>query len=140
MSQRYYSYNALDSLSLKLVCEELKEVTYKWSKIGVQLGIPKYKLKEFKKEDDPLGEAVDYWLIGNVEGVPVSWRSVVEVLKSSGETGLAKRIKKKYCQQQDNVGGNGQALFNVFMMQQYSCMNELCCRFLMCRFSDFSGS
>ena len=62
-----------------------------------------------------MAEAVDYWLNGNVEGVPVSWRSVVEALKSSGETGLAKRIEKKYCQQQDNVGGKGQTLLNVFM-------------------------
>ena len=112
MSQRYYSYIALDSLSLRLVCEELKEVTHKSFKIGVLLGIPVCKLKEFKKEDDPLAEAVDYWLNGNVEGVPVSWRSVVEALKSSGETGLAKRIEKKYCQQQDNMGGKGQILLN----------------------------
>ena len=105
----------VDSLTLKLICAELKGVTYKWSKIGVQLSIPYYKLKEFKKEDDPLAAAVDYWLNGNVEGVPVSWRSIVEALKSSGETGLAKRIEKKYCPQQNNVGGKGQRLCNVFI-------------------------
>ena len=102
----------VDSLNLKLIHAELKKVAYKWSEIGVQLGIPRYKLMEFKKEDDPLAAAVDYWLNGNVEGVPVSWRSVVAALKFSGETGLAKRISEKFCPQQDNVGGKGQRLCN----------------------------
>ena len=70
---------------------------------------------EFKKEDHPLAAVANYWLNDNVEGVPVSWRSVVAALRSSEENGLAKRIKKKYCQQQDNVGGKGQRLYNVFI-------------------------
>ena len=49
-----YHCTVLGSLTLRLICEELKEVTYKWFEIGVQLGIPHYKLKEFQKEDNPL--------------------------------------------------------------------------------------
>ena len=68
--------------------------------IGVQLGIPKNKLKEFKKEDDPLSEVVDYWLSGNVTEsvVPISWKSVVAALKSGhvGEPGLAEEICTKH--------------------------------------------
>ncbi len=55
---------------------------YKWFEIGIQLGIPRHKLKWFRKEDDPLSAVIDYWLCGNVESVPLTWRSVVEVLKS----------------------------------------------------------
>ena len=79
---------------------ELGEVAHNWFKIGVQFGVPRHKLKEFEKEDDPLSAVIDYWLNGNSK-VPVSWRSVVAALESShvGETGLASTIKKKYCQQ-----------------------------------------
>ena len=78
---------------------ELGEVTHKWFKIGIQLGISRGKLKEFEKEADPLSAVIDYWLDGNVEGIPVSWRSVVSALESShvDETGLANRISRKYC-------------------------------------------
>ena len=71
---------------------------HKWLEIGVQLGISHRKLLEFKKEDDPLSAAVDFWLCGNVEGVPLTWRSVVEALKSEhvGEPGLARVVEKKY--------------------------------------------
>ena len=54
---------------------------------------------EFKNDDDPLTAAIDYWLNGNVEGVSISWSSIVTALKSShvGEIGLANKIKKKHC-------------------------------------------
>ena len=97
------------TLSLRVICEELSTVKYKSFDIGIQLGVPHHKLKEFKKEVDPLSEAVNYWLNGNAEEVPVSWMSVVAALESSHveETGLAKKIKKKYCQQQNALQDNG---------------------------------
>ena len=78
---------------------ELGKVAHKWFKIGIQLGIPHHKLKEFESERDPFSAAVNYWLNGNGEGVPVSWRSIVAALESSyvDETGLAHRISEKYC-------------------------------------------
>ena len=78
---------------------ELGKVAHKWFKIGVQLGVPLHKLKEFEKEADPLSAVIDYWLNGNVEGVLISWKSIVAALESShvDETGLAHRISKKYC-------------------------------------------
>ena len=84
-------------------------IAHKLFKIGVQLGVPHHKLKEFEKEADPLSAVIDYWLSGNVEGVPVSWRSIVAALKSNhvGETGLANRISRKYCQQFNAVQDNG---------------------------------
>ena len=74
-------------------------VAYKWYEIGVQLGIPYHKLKKFEEERDPLAAAIDYWLNGNVEGVSISWSSILTALKSShvGEIGLANKIKKKHC-------------------------------------------
>ena len=89
---------------------ELGKVAHKWFKIGVQLGIPLHKLKEFEKEVDPLSVIIDYWLNGNGEGVPVSWRSVVAALESSyvDETGLAHRISEKYCPiHQDEIKTKG---------------------------------
>lgn len=88
---------------LKTIFNELSRVKHKSYQIGLQLGIPNFKLKDFKKEDEPLAEAIEYWLNGNVEGVLLSWKSVVEALSSDcvGEHGLAKEIIAKYCQQDD---------------------------------------
>ena len=86
------------------------EVVYKWFKIGVQLGIQRGKLMEFGELDDPLSAVVDNWLRGNVESVPVSWDSIVTVLKTThvGEPALAERISRKYCQQ----GEKGQLILD----------------------------
>ena len=75
-----------------------------WFQIGIQLGIPHYKLKAFKEEPDPLSAVIDYWLMGNVpeSTVPISWKSIVAAMKvdSVGEPGLAEQIYRKYCQQE----------------------------------------
>lgn len=91
---------------MRIVCDELSGVDYKWLKIGVQLGIPRSMLMIFKREDDPLVAAIDYWLNGNVEDVPLSWKSVVTALNSKhvGEPGLAKKISKKYCNSVEKKG------------------------------------
>ena len=105
------SLPAPQSLKLRVVCGELGKVTHKVFKIGVQLGIPYHMLKEFEKETDPLSAVINYWLNDNVEDaeVPVSWRSIVAALESSyvGETGLANKISRKYCKQENTVQNNG---------------------------------
>ena len=91
---------ATPAFDLRSVCNELGTVKYKWFKIGVQLGIPHNKLLEFKKEEDPLAAAINYWLCGNLEkSNNPSWKSVVTALKSPhvDESGLAKSIAQKYC-------------------------------------------
>ena len=94
-------------LDLGTIYEELATVKYKWKDIGLKLKVPYHKLKEFKKESNPLIEVISYWLNGNVN-VSVTWRSIVTVLESSSvdERGLAKTIMKKYCQSEP-VNGNG---------------------------------
>ncbi len=86
-------------LDLRTICNELAPVQHKLSKIGVQLGVPQPKLMEFKNSDDPLAALIDYCLCGNVEGVPLTWRSVVDALMCPhvDERGLAKDIEEKYC-------------------------------------------
>ena len=90
---------------MKNICDALGSVETKWFKIGIQLGIPRDKLQEFKKEDDPLSAVVDYWLRGNVEEsvAPISWKTIVAALKSKyvGEPALAEEISKKYGQQEN---------------------------------------
>ncbi len=101
----------LTALTLQAVCHELGRIKSQWFNIGIQLGIPQYKLKEFEKEIDPLSAVMDYWLQGNVEQTkPRSWKSIVEVLKSDhvGQPGLAETIRKKYCQQEENKVEKGQ--------------------------------
>ncbi len=98
----YFSGN----FDLRTICNALVRIETKWFRIGIQLGIPRSKLEKFKKdEDDPLSAVVDYWLQGNItESVsPISWNSIVAALKSEyvGEPGLAEKISKKYCEQED---------------------------------------
>ena len=80
------------------MCDKLGDVSHKWREIGVQLGIPYNKLKQFEKEADPLAAAIDYWLKGNT-GIPVLWKSIHTALKSGhvGEQALAEEISKIYC-------------------------------------------
>ena len=86
------------TFTLREICNALATVKYKWFYIGVQLGIPPHKLKEFEKGADSLVETVDYFLKGNVEGVPLSWDSIVTALKSDhvGEPALAKHLQNVY--------------------------------------------
>lgn len=57
-------------------------------------------LKKFEKEEaEPFAAVVDYWLNGNIEDVPRSWETIVDVLQDSNinETAMAKTIEDKYC-------------------------------------------
>lgn len=94
---------------LKTLCNELDSVKHKLPQIGVVLGIPGYKMNEFKKGDDPLSVVLSYWLYCSSGGA-VSWKSIVNVLKSAfvGEATLAEKIRAKYCEQQQIVEGKGQ--------------------------------
>ena len=88
---------------MKTVCSELGKVQHKAEKIGIQLGIPCSKMLEFKKEDDLLSLAIDYWLSENVPEVPITWKFLIKALESAhvGESGLARALATKYCSQQE---------------------------------------
>ena len=81
--------------NLKTICNELADVKYKWSRIGVNLGIPFCKLEEFKEHRDPFLCIINYMLT-NVD--TFSWKSIVDALKSRDvdEPLLAKSIAEKY--------------------------------------------
>lgn len=93
----------MTELDLRTICNALGSIKTKWFVIGIQLGIPLYKLEEFKGKEDPFSAAVDYWFRGEAEesgGLPVSWKSIVVALRSEhvGNPALAETIRKKYCQ------------------------------------------
>ena len=124
------------SLKVRKIREELAKVVHLWFKIGVQLGVPHHKLMEFQKLDDPLTVVIDYWLNGNVKEVTISWKSIVAALKSDhvGETGLARRICKKYCQlQEDELKGEQGQYMIVSVHIQPACdpiafiLSRVCC-------------
>ena len=105
-------YMTTADFCLHTICNELSVVVHKRRKIGIQLGIPLYKLKEIEKEDDPLAAIIDYWLSGNAENadrVSLSWKSIAKVLASPhvDESGLAKRIELKYCSDHGGIDKDG---------------------------------
>ena len=93
-----------------MALNELEEVKHKAYAIGVQLGIPHSKMVQFKQDGDPLASAVDHWLCGNVPDVPVYWGALVAALESKqvGETGLAKTLREKYCDQQEEQASDSE--------------------------------
>ena len=80
--------------TLKNLLNDLAPVKHKWHKICIQLGIPKYKLRQF---DDSITDGLDYWLNGNTN-VPITWESVVAALNAPDvdEPGLAKTLREKW--------------------------------------------
>ena len=90
------------------MCNELGTVRHKAYDIGIQLGVPRSKMMEFKQQGDLLSAAVDYWLSGNVPDVPITWESIVEALESDyvGEPGCASKIRTKYCEASSVKGSN----------------------------------
>ena len=99
-----YSFNLYHpaNFTLRGICNALATVKYKWFSIGIQLGVPYHKLKEFEKEDNSLAATIDFFLKGNVEGVSLSWDSIVTALKSSSvlEPALARRIQREYSEKE----------------------------------------
>lgn len=101
------------TLDLRNVSSELSVARYKLYQIGIQLGIPHNKLKEFEKESDPLSASIVYWLKGNVGNVPVTWQSIVDALSSPQveEKKLSQEIAEKYCPPMEK--GQGKLINNT---------------------------
>lgn len=92
--------------TLRDFCVELGTIMHKWFEFGVHLGIPRHVLKQYEKESDPLSAVVEYWRRGNAnEGLPVSWKSIEDTLRQIQESGLANKIKDKYCAGESNIQG-----------------------------------
>lgn len=85
------------------LCKELEEIRWKSDEFFIQLGVPYHKLREYQKRNDPLAAAVEFWLNGNVKGVPVSWSSIQTALWNVNEKRLADHIGTKYCHQEGTV-------------------------------------
>lgn len=98
--------------TLRTVCDELGGVTNKEYEIGIQLGISRNKLQDFRRESDILSAAIDYWLKGNVTDVPISWTYLVRALESDyvDEPGLARTICSKYCHQKESENEDGKKI------------------------------
>ena len=77
----------------------------KWREIGIQLGIELSELKGFEMSHTVaiplhlLSEVLSYWIDEHTD-VPVTWESLITVLKSPSvdENVLAERMHSKYCQ------------------------------------------
>ena len=61
-------YPLLD-LDVKTLRNELAIIEYKWHTIATQWGILQHKIKKLRDDEDPLTNAIDYWLKGNVQHV-----------------------------------------------------------------------
>ena len=74
------------SLSVRVLTNELVEV-YDWEKLGLNLGIKKYKLREIKKNrSDELSlcklDLFDLWLRSDITA---SWQKMIGAVKQLGE-------------------------------------------------------
>ena len=96
---------------LRSVRGEIFPVRNKWYDIGVELNIPYHSLNVIEKDcpnncADCLRKMLEHWLTRTSPGP--SWSGLVEALSSEpvGEKRLARQIRTKYCDTQDDNGDN----------------------------------
>ena len=94
----------------------LHTVCHKWFNIGLQLDVPKSRLKII--ETDRLGSEermrtmLDYWINNATNPLP-SWEVLVGALKAPtvGESRLAKELEERYCSPEDQCSlGESEAI------------------------------
>ena len=90
------------TLNLSQILEEILEARSKWSKLGLVLNVPFLDpgmLRDGSKpHEEGLKEVLEGWL--NVTDPRPTWGALVKALRNPivGETKLAERLEKKYCQ------------------------------------------
>ena len=86
---------------LRVLMEELNNVSSKWYDVGMYLGVSVGRLDVIKKQysdlTDCFRETLKTWLQTYVP--PPTWVNIVEVLRSRtvGEARLAAELERKYC-------------------------------------------
>ena len=94
----------LSEKDLRVLMEELNNISAKWNNLGLQLGVSVGRLNAIKKDhhttSDCLRETLTTWL--KTFSSP-SWSAMVDALKSRtvGEVNLAVELEQKYCLTQD---------------------------------------
>ena len=97
------------ALTLKAAVNALHSVCPKWYKIGVQLDVPSFQLKNIEKKSsdsmDRLCDTLDYWMSKETS---CSWRYLVDALKAPfvDEIKLAKEIEEKHCGPEEERSGD----------------------------------
>ena len=88
------------AVDLQQVTNELGSIVQKWFQIGVQLGVSEGKLHQIEADyritERCFSEMIIFWIKGNTH-VPVTWKSLIQVLESSfvNERGLAVKLREK---------------------------------------------
>ena len=94
----------LSENDLRMLMEELNNISAKWNNLGLQLGVSIGRLNAIKEDyhttSDCLRETLTTWL--KTFSSP-SWSAMVDALKSKtvGEVNLAVELEQKYCLTQD---------------------------------------
>ena len=94
----------LSEKDLRVLMEELNNISAKWNNLGLQLGVSIGRLNAIKNDyhttSDCLRETLTIWL--KTFSSP-SWSAIVDTLKSRtvGEVNLAVELEQKYCLTQD---------------------------------------
>ena len=107
--------NFYTELILRNLIAELKTVT-DWHSLGIHLGVPGHQLKKIEQDFQSMerrkAEVLQYWL-GNCPAENRSWQTIVAALKAMDCENLAKKLKKKYANNQSLV--TGKFIFHVLL-------------------------
>ena len=103
MSRLGSKYN-LSEDDLKVVCNILYQVSWRWKEIGVQLKLSADALegigreRQYQDDGQRLIEVLRRWL-NNVDDPPPSWPAVVRALRSKfvNAVGLAEEVRSEHC-------------------------------------------
>ena len=97
------------ALTLKAAVNALHSVCPKWYKIGVQLNVPSFQLRNIERKSsdsmNKLCDTLDYW---RSKETSRSWRYLVNALKAPivDEIRLAKEIEEKHCGPEEQSSGD----------------------------------
>ena len=97
MAQKLSLYSFAASNDLKMVLEELLDVSSLWRELGVALGLRRGKLEEIcderRKDRMRMWEVVSLWLGGS--GIESTWRNLIKALGEVGKSELAEALEIK---------------------------------------------
>ena len=99
---------------MKELSKALMKVDNRWYDFGLNLGIPRRILDQYRLQPGPLNAVIEFWHRGNVDGgPPVTWQSVVDTLRRIDEIGLAKELQSKVVGKSHSIMGLMQNYFSI---------------------------
>ena len=65
--------------------------------MAIALGVPRAQVKAYERRGDGGLDALAYWRDGRCEGIPNTWRHLLDTITAQAGKGVADNVKKDVC-------------------------------------------